>query len=69
MFRSALLPELRDCQNAVEVFPTSSGLPDPGDSSVQIFLTHNMLEQEQMASGIRLGAWSAIAKFHELACA
>jgi hypothetical protein len=34
-----------------------------------IFLTHNMLELQQMASGIGLGAWSAIAKFHELASA
>lgn len=42
---------------------------DPGDGSVLVFLTHNMLELEQMASGIGLGAWSAIAKFHELAYA
>ena len=42
---------------------------DPTDNSVLIFLAHNMLELEQMASGIGLGAWSAIAKFHELASA
>ena len=40
---------------------------DPTDNSVLIFLTHNMLELQQMASGIGLGAWSAIAKFHKLA--
>jgi CubicO group peptidase (beta-lactamase class C family) len=42
---------------------------DPTDNSVLIFLSHNMLELQQMASGIGLGAWSAIAKFHELASA
>jgi CubicO group peptidase (beta-lactamase class C family) len=42
---------------------------DPTDNSVLIFLTHNMLELQQMASGIGLAAWSAIAKFHELASA
>jgi CubicO group peptidase (beta-lactamase class C family) len=40
---------------------------DPTDNSVLIFLTHNMVELEQMASGVGLGAWSAIVKFHELA--
>jgi CubicO group peptidase (beta-lactamase class C family) len=40
---------------------------DPTDNSVLIFLTHNMVEMPQMASGIGLGGWSAIAKFHELA--
>jgi CubicO group peptidase (beta-lactamase class C family) len=39
---------------------------DPIDNSVLIFLAHNMLELQQMASGIGLDAWSAIAKFHEL---
>jgi CubicO group peptidase (beta-lactamase class C family) len=34
---------------------------DPTDNSVLIFLTHNMLELQQMASGIGLGVWSAIA--------
>jgi CubicO group peptidase (beta-lactamase class C family) len=42
---------------------------DPTDESVLIFLAHNMPELEQMASGIGLGAWSAIAKFHDLASA
>ena len=42
---------------------------DPIDNSVLIFLAHNMLELQQMASGIGLDAWSAIAKFHELASA
>ena len=40
---------------------------DPTDNSVLIFLTHSMAEPQQMASGIGLGAWSAIEKFHELA--
>ena len=40
---------------------------DPTDGSVLIFFTHNMVELQQMASGIGLDAWSAIAKFHELA--
>lgn len=40
---------------------------DPGDESVLIFLAHNMVELHQMAGGIGLGVWSAIAKFHELA--
>src|SRR5207342_3839267 len=42
---------------------------DPTDDSVLIFLAHNMVELQQMASGIGLDAWSAIAKFHELASA
>jgi CubicO group peptidase (beta-lactamase class C family) len=42
---------------------------DPTDNSVLIFLAHNMLELQQMASGIGLDAWSAIATFHELASA
>jgi hypothetical protein len=36
---------------------------------VLIFLAHNMAELHQMARGIGLGAWSAIASFHELAIA
>ena len=40
---------------------------DPSDDSVLIFLTHNMPELHQMTSGIGLGAWSTIARFHELA--
>jgi CubicO group peptidase (beta-lactamase class C family) len=42
---------------------------DPTDDSVMIFLTHNMLELQQMARGIGLGAWSAVATFHKLASA
>jgi CubicO group peptidase (beta-lactamase class C family) len=42
---------------------------DPTDRSVLIFLTHNMLELSQMARGIGLGAWSAIASFHAIATA
>jgi CubicO group peptidase (beta-lactamase class C family) len=40
---------------------------DPADGSVLIFLAHNMLELNQMASGIGLGVWSAIASFHGIA--
>jgi CubicO group peptidase (beta-lactamase class C family) len=40
---------------------------DPNDGSVLIFLAHNMLELHQMARGIGLGVWSAIASFHQLA--
>ena len=40
---------------------------DPTDNSVLIFLSHNMVERQQMASGIGLDAWGAIVKFHELA--
>jgi CubicO group peptidase (beta-lactamase class C family) len=40
---------------------------DPTDRSVLIFLCHNMLELSQMARGIGLGAWSAIASFHAIA--
>jgi CubicO group peptidase (beta-lactamase class C family) len=42
---------------------------DPNTNSVLIFLTHNMLELHQMANGIGLDVWSAIARFHELAYA
>ena len=40
---------------------------DPTDNSVLIFLSHNMVELQQMASGIGLGVWSAISTFHALA--
>jgi CubicO group peptidase (beta-lactamase class C family) len=40
---------------------------DPNDGSVLIFLAHNMVELHQMASGIGLGVWSAIATFHQAA--
>ena len=42
---------------------------DPNDGSVLIFLAHNMVELHQMARGIGLGVWSAIAMFHEIASA
>jgi CubicO group peptidase (beta-lactamase class C family) len=37
---------------------------DPNDGSVLIFLAHNMVELHQMARGIGLDVWSAIATFH-----
>jgi CubicO group peptidase (beta-lactamase class C family) len=40
---------------------------DPNDRSVLIFLSHNMVELSQLARGIGLGAWSAIASFHAIA--
>jgi CubicO group peptidase (beta-lactamase class C family) len=40
---------------------------DPNDGSVLVFLTHNMVELSQLARGIGLAAWGAIATFHELA--
>jgi CubicO group peptidase (beta-lactamase class C family) len=40
---------------------------DPNDRSVLIFLSHNMLELAQMARGIGLAGWSAIASFHAIA--
>ena len=40
---------------------------DPTDRLVLIFLSHNMLELWQMARGIGLDAWSAIASFHAIA--
>jgi CubicO group peptidase (beta-lactamase class C family) len=40
---------------------------DPTDNSVLIFLSHNMVELQQMARGIGLGVWSAISAFHALA--
>jgi CubicO group peptidase (beta-lactamase class C family) len=40
---------------------------DPTDRSVLIFLSHNMLELSQLARGIGLGAWNAIASFHGIA--
>jgi len=42
---------------------------DPNDGSVLIFLAHNMVELHQMARGIGLGVWSAIATFHSVATA
>jgi len=40
---------------------------DPNDGSVLIFLAHNMVERHQMARGIGLGVWSAIASFYDIA--
>lgn len=40
---------------------------DPTNRSVLIFLAHNMLELHQMARGIGLGVWEAIARFHTVA--
>lgn len=40
---------------------------DPGDASVAIFLTHNMVEADQMAEGLGLGVYTAISEFHGLA--
>jgi len=37
---------------------------DPNDGSVLVFLSHNMLELSQLAQGIGLATWSAIASFH-----
>ena len=34
-----------------------------------IFLAHSMLELNLMAARIVLGVWSAIAAFHDVACA
>jgi CubicO group peptidase (beta-lactamase class C family) len=42
---------------------------DPNDGSVLIFLAHSMVELHQMARGIGLGVWSAIATFHGMASA
>lgn len=40
---------------------------DPTDGRVMVFLAHNMVGLEQMANGIGLGVWNAIATFHALA--
>jgi CubicO group peptidase (beta-lactamase class C family) len=40
---------------------------DPTDGSVLIFLSHNMVALSQLAQGIGLATWSAIADFHALA--
>jgi CubicO group peptidase (beta-lactamase class C family) len=39
---------------------------DPNDKSVLIFLAHNMVELQQLARGIGLGAWDAITRFQAL---
>jgi CubicO group peptidase (beta-lactamase class C family) len=40
---------------------------DPNDGSVLVFLSHNMVELSQLAQGVGLATWSAIATFHALA--
>lgn len=40
---------------------------DPADRSIAIVLAHNMVELEQMANGIGLGVWGAIADVHRAA--
>jgi CubicO group peptidase (beta-lactamase class C family) len=40
---------------------------DPREGSVLIFLAHNMVNLTQMAKGIGLGVWGAIATFQTLA--
>jgi len=40
---------------------------DPTDGSVLVYLSHNMVEPTQLAEGIGLATWSAIATFHALA--
>jgi CubicO group peptidase (beta-lactamase class C family) len=40
---------------------------DPTDGSVLIFMSHNMIELPQLARGIGLATWTAIATFHSLA--
>jgi CubicO group peptidase (beta-lactamase class C family) len=40
---------------------------DPSNNSVLIFLAHNMLELEQLSTGIGLGVYDAIAQFQALA--
>jgi CubicO group peptidase (beta-lactamase class C family) len=40
---------------------------DPANHAVLIFLTHNMVELEQLFNGIGLGAYEAIAQFQALA--
>ncbi len=42
---------------------------DPNDSSVMIFLAHNLVERDQFAKGIGFGVYGAITKFHALASA
>ena len=40
---------------------------DPNDKSVLIFLTHNMVEPQQLEQGIGLGVYRAISEFQALA--
>ena len=43
---------------------SDAGVEGENDGSVLVFLAHNMLELHQMARGVGLGVWSAIARFH-----
>lgn len=36
---------------------------DPAERSVRLFLTHNMVEAEQLAQGVGFGVWAAISAF------
>jgi CubicO group peptidase (beta-lactamase class C family) len=40
---------------------------DPNDSSVLIFLAHNMVDLDQLSLGIGFGVFDAISRFHDLA--
>jgi CubicO group peptidase (beta-lactamase class C family) len=40
---------------------------DPTDSSVMVFMTHNMVSVDQLARGVGLGVYGVIDKFQELA--
>jgi CubicO group peptidase (beta-lactamase class C family) len=40
---------------------------DPNDGSVLVFLSHYMVEPSQLAQGIGVATWSAIATFHDAA--
>lgn len=40
---------------------------DPNDGSVLVFLAHNMMELEQLMSGIGLGVYGAITEFQKMA--
>ncbi len=42
---------------------------DPSDGSVMVFMTHNMVSLDQLATDIGLGVYGAIDKFQELASA
>jgi CubicO group peptidase (beta-lactamase class C family) len=42
---------------------------DPNDRSILIFLAHNMVELHQLAKGVGLGVWGAIARFQSLGSA
>lgn len=39
---------------------------DPGDRSVRIFLSHNLIERDQFERGIGMGVYRAIREFHAL---